>query len=59
MEYSGLVVIIIIITLLWFVKYQNHCQKQKIEKLNKKLNELILALRKGIQTIYTQKMTFN
>jgi hypothetical protein len=45
MEYFGLLVIVIIITLLWFVNYQNHCQNQKIEKLNDQVNELIYALR--------------
>ena len=44
MEYIGLIVIAIIITLLWFVNYQNHCQNQKIEKLNEQVNELIYAL---------------
>ena len=46
MEYIGLIVIIIIITLLWFVNYQNHCQNQKIEKLTKEVDELIYALQK-------------
>ena len=48
MEYTGLIVIVIIITLLWFVNYQNHSltvltldQNQKIEKLNEQVNELI------------------
>ena len=45
MEYIGLIVIVIIITLLWFVNYQNHCQNQKIERLTKQVDELIYALR--------------
>lgn len=48
MEYIGLLVIVIIITLLWFVNNQNHSltaltldQNQKIEKLNEQVNKLI------------------
>ena len=44
MEYIGLIVIIIIITLLWFVNYQNHGQNQKIERLTKQIDELIYAV---------------
>ena len=49
MEYIGLLVIVIIITLLWFVNYQNHCQNQKIERLTKQIDELIYALQSQIQ----------
>ncbi len=34
MEY---IVIVIIITLLWFVNYSNYCQNNKLEKLLDKL----------------------
>ena len=44
MEYIGLLVIVIIISLLWFVNYQNHSQNQKIQKLNEQVNELIYAI---------------
>ena len=56
MEYIGLLVIVIIITLLWFVNYQNHSltalaldQNQKIERLTKQIDELIYALQSEIQ----------
>ena len=44
MEYIGLLDIVIIITLLWFVNYQNYRQNQKIERLTKQIDELIYAL---------------
>ena len=51
MEYIGLLVIITIITLLWFVNYQNHSltalalhQNQKIDRLTKQFDELSYAL---------------
>ncbi len=47
MEYIGLIVNDIIITLLWFVNYQNHCQNQKIERLNEQVNELIYVVQKS------------
>lgn len=57
MEYIGLLVIVIIITLLWFVNYQNHSltaltldQNQKIEKLNEQVNELIYAVERNIHS---------
>ena len=50
MEYIGLIVIVIIITLLWFVNYQNHCQNQKIEELTKQVNELIYAVDRNIHS---------
>jgi len=46
MEYIGLIVIVIIITLLWFVNYQNHCQNQRIEILTKQIDELIYVVEK-------------
>ena len=46
MEYIGLIVIVIIITMLWFVNYQNYCQNQKIERLNEQVNELIYVVEK-------------
>ena len=55
MEYIGLIVIVIIITLLWFVNYQNHSltalaldQNQKIEKLNEQVNELIYHVQSNV-----------
>jgi hypothetical protein len=44
MEYIGLIVIVIIIPLLWFVNYQNHCQNQRIERLTKQIDELIYGV---------------
>ena len=47
MEYIGLLVIVIIITLLWFVNYQNHCQNQRIERLTQKINDLTYVVQKS------------
>jgi len=47
MEYIGLIVIVIIITLLWFVNYQNHCQNQTIERLTQKINYLTDVVQKS------------
>jgi hypothetical protein len=44
MEYIGLLVIVIIITLLWFVNYQNHCQNQKIGELTQQINDLTYVM---------------
>ena len=51
MEYIRLLVIIIIITLLWFANYQNHCQNKRIRestvsigKLTEQINELTHAV---------------
>lgn len=52
MEYIGLLVIVIIITLLWFVNYQNYCQNQKIERLNEQVNELIYVVEKNNSSTY-------
>ena len=57
MEYIGLLVIVIMITLLWFVNYQNHSltalaldQNQKIERLNEQVNELIHSIERNIHS---------